>query len=126
MYKNVKELLVDAVKLPVAVEAKLPAGAPTISTMLLDAADKIPVVPDFPMEIPALPAPPELPEMPGFPGAELGRRRYVTGVEVRPVGGAAPAAKTSWEVTPVAAAVVGSSAAKILTPEGVEIFSSIT
>lgn len=109
MYKNIKELLVDATKLPVAIEAKLPAGAPVISTMLLDAADKIPAVPDFPMEIPDLPAPPELPEMPGFPGApELGRRRYVTGVEVRPVG-AAPAAKAaSWEVTPKAAAgVVG-------------------
>ena len=84
-YKNVKELLVDATKLPAAIEAKLPAGAPTISTMLVDAAGKIPAVPDFPMEIPDLPAVPELPALPEFPGGELGRR-YVSGVTVTPVG----------------------------------------
>jgi len=93
-YKNVKELLVDATKFPAAIEAKLPAGAPTISTTLVDIAGKIPVVPDFPMEIPALPAPPELPAMPEFPGGALGRR-YVSGVEVKPIGGppAAPPAR---------------------------------
>ena len=83
-YKNVKQLLVDATKLPTAVEAKLPEGAPKISTMLLDAADKIPAVPDFPMEIPDLPAPPELPEFPALPefqGGELGTQ-YVSGVTV--------------------------------------------
>ncbi len=83
--KNVKELLVDATKFPAAIEAKLPAGAPKISTMLVDAAGKIPAVPGFPMEIPALPAPPELPAMPALPGGGAGLRRYVTGVEVRPV-----------------------------------------
>lgn len=88
--KNIKELLIDATKLPAAVEAKLPAGAPKISTMLVDAAGKIPAVPDFPVEIPALPAPPELPAMPGLPGG-AGLRRYVTGVEVTPVGAPAPA-----------------------------------
>ncbi len=88
--KNVKELLVDATKLPATIEAKLPAGAPKISTMLVDAAGMIPAVPDFPMEIPALPAPPELPAMPALPGGGAGLRRYVTGVEVRQV-----------EVTPV-------------------------
>ena len=82
-YKNIKEVLVDATKLPVAIEAKLPEGAPKISTMLLDAAEKVPAVPDFPMEIPNLPAPPEIPEFPEGPGG-LGRR-YVTGVEVTPV-----------------------------------------
>lgn len=87
-YKNIKGLLTDATKFPAAIEAKLPEGAPKLSTMLLDAADKIPAVPDFPMEIPDLPAPPELPELPGAPA--LGR--YVTGVEVRPVvPGLAPA-----------------------------------
>jgi hypothetical protein len=85
--KNVKELLVDATKFPAAIEAKLPAGAPKISTMLVDAAGKIPAVPDFPMEIPALPAPPELPAMPALPGGGAGLRRYVTGVEVRQVEG---------------------------------------
>jgi hypothetical protein len=82
--KNIKELLVDATKLPAAVEAKLPAGAPKISTMLVDAAGKIPAVPDFPMEIPNLPEPPELPAMPALPGG-AGLRRYVTGVEVTQV-----------------------------------------
>ena len=84
-YKNIKDLLVDATKLPAAVEAKLPAGAPKISTMLVDATGRIPTVPDFPMEIPDLPAPPKLPAMPesGAPG--LRRMRYVSGVEVTPI-----------------------------------------
>ena len=100
-YKNVKELLVDATKFPAAIEAKLPEGAPKISATLVDVAGKIPVVPDFPMEIPDLPAPPELPELPEFPGGELGRKRYVSGVEVTPIGtGTPPAGVTSWAVTP--------------------------
>jgi len=86
--KNIKTLLTQATSLPASIEAKLPEGAPKVSTMLLDAADKIPDVPDFPVEIPDLPAPPELPEMPGAP--EL--RRYVTGVEVRPTPTPSPAA----------------------------------
>jgi len=53
-------------------------------------ATKLPKVPDFPMELPDLPAPPEIPGLPASPGAEL--RRYVTGVEVIPLTGAAPAA----------------------------------
>lgn len=80
-YTNIKELLVDATKFPAAVEAKLPAGAPKISTMLVDAAGKIPAnVPNFPMEIPDLPAPPELPAGEGFPGLT----RYVKEVKVVP------------------------------------------
>jgi len=84
--KNIKALLTQATNFPAAIEAKLPEGAPKISTMLLDAADKIPQVPDFPMELPDLPAPPELPEMPGSP--EL--KRYVTRVEVRPTPAPTP------------------------------------
>jgi len=84
-YKNIKTLLVDATKFPAAIEAKLPAMAPTISTTLVDIAGKIPAVPDFPMEIPALPAPPEFPAMPEFPGG-AGLGRYVSGVTVTPVG----------------------------------------
>jgi len=83
-YKNIKTLLVDATKFPAAIEAKLPAMAPTISTTLVDIAEKIPVVPDFPMEIPALPAPPEFPAMPEFPGG-AGLDRYVSGVTVTPI-----------------------------------------
>ncbi len=87
MAKNIKDILLDATKFPAAIEAKLPAGAPTISATLVDVAGKIPVVPDFPMEIPDLPAPPELPALPEFPaGGELGRRRFVSGVTVTPVG----------------------------------------
>lgn len=85
MAKNLKDLLLDATKFPAAIEAKLPEGAPKVSTMLTDAAGKIPAIPDFPMEIPDLPAPPELPEAPaGLRGLGLGRR-FVTGVEVTPV-----------------------------------------
>ncbi|MBA7644737.1 hypothetical protein ES703_52482 [subsurface metagenome] len=107
-YKNVKELLVDATKLPVAIEAKLPEGAPKISTTLVEVAEKIPAVPDFPMEVPDLPAPPELPEAPG--GLKDLGRRYVTGVEVIPTPAAAAAA---------AAAV----AAVVKKPLGEEILS---
>ena len=78
--KNIKGLLTQATALPVAIEAKLPAGAPKVSTMLLDATGKMPDLPDFPIELPALPAVPALPAMPGMP--ELGRR-YVSAVEVR-------------------------------------------
>ena len=95
-HKNIKTLLVDATKFPAAIEAKLPAGAPKVSTMLVDAAGKIPAVPDFPMEIPDLPAPPELPALPELP--ELGRRQYVSGVEVRPIGG--PPSPAKMEIIP--------------------------
>ena len=81
--KNIKGLLTQATAFPAAVEAKLPEGAPKLSTMLLDAADKIPAVPDFPMEIPDLPA---VPELPGLPGGEAGlTRKYVTSATVTPV-----------------------------------------
>ncbi|MBA7691552.1 hypothetical protein ES703_100097 [subsurface metagenome] len=84
--KNIKGLLTQATNLPAAIEAKLPEGAPKLSTMLLDAAGKIPAVPDFPVEIPDLPAPPEFPEMPELPGIPGGLKRpFVTGVEVTPV-----------------------------------------
>lgn len=79
-YKNPKELLDAATALPAAIEAKLPAGAPKISTKLLELDSKLSTLPDFPMELPDLPAIPELPGLPG--GAALGRR-YVTAVEVR-------------------------------------------
>jgi len=82
-YKNPKQLLTAATALPAAIEAKLPAGAPKISTMLLDATGKMPDLPDFPMELPDLPAVPMLPAMPMLPGAPEGLRRMVTGVEVR-------------------------------------------
>lgn len=99
MYKNPKELLLDATKFPAAIEAKLPGGAPKISTMLTDTTAKIPALPDFPVEIPALPAPPTLPEMPGAP--ELGLRRYVTGVEVTPIGAGRAPTPASTPVTPL-------------------------
>ncbi len=82
--KNIKDLLTQATSFPAAIEAKLPAGAPKVSTMLVDATGKIPAVPDFPIEIPDLPAPPELPAMPALPGG-AGLKRYVTGVTVTPV-----------------------------------------
>lgn len=88
-YKNIKEVLTDATKFPAAIEAKLPEGAPKISTTLTDIAGKIPAIPDFPMEIPALPAPPELPAMPAGLGGLGPGRQFVTGVEVVPVGAAA-------------------------------------
>ncbi len=79
-YKNPKALLDAATALPAAIEAKLPAGAPKISTKLLELDSKLPTLPDFPIELPDLPAAPALPELPGGPA---GLRRYVTAVEVR-------------------------------------------
>ena len=88
--KNIKGLLSQATLLPAAIEAKLPAGAPKVSTMLLDTASKIPTVPDFPFEFPDLPAVPALPGMPtmlgmpAMPGTPAPGGNYVTHVvEVR-------------------------------------------
>jgi len=104
MYTNPTQVLVDIAKYPAAIEAKLPAGAPPLSTMMVDAAGKLPVVPDFPMGIPELPAVPELPSMPALPGG-LNMRRYVTGVEVvpQPAGGGGSSARVdpSKEIIPL-------------------------
>lgn len=83
-YKNPKELLTAATALPAAIEAKLPAGAPKVSTMLLDATGKIPDLPNFPVALPDLPAVPALPALPGPSALGLGRR-YVSAVEVREI-----------------------------------------
>jgi len=80
--KNPKDLLLEAAKLPAALEAKLPEGAPKLSTMLTDATGKIPTIPDFPIEIPDLPAVPELPEMPT--GLKKLGGAYVTSATVTP------------------------------------------
>jgi len=87
--RNPTNILIDATKFPAAIEAKLPPAAPKISEILADIAGKLPPVPDLPIDIPAPPAP-VLPELPAPP--EL--RRYVTGVEVTPVVGAAVVAPT--------------------------------
>ena len=89
-YKNPTQILIAATSLPAAIEAKLPAGAPKISTTLVDIATKLPAVPDLPIELPDLPAVPMLPEMPMMPGAPEQLRRLVTGVEVKPVGAPTP------------------------------------
>jgi hypothetical protein len=78
-YKNPKELMDAATALPVAIEERLPTGAPKLSEKLLDFNEKVlSKAPDFPMEIPDLPAVPEL------PAAPKGLRRYVSAAEVRP------------------------------------------
>ncbi len=91
-YKNPKELLTAAAALPAAIEEKLPAGAPKVSTKLLEATNKLPDLPDFIIEFPNLPAVPEFPEL---PGATL--RRYVTDVEVRPAAPSPPPTKPLGE-----------------------------
>jgi len=98
-YKNAKELLDAATALPIAIEAKLPEGAPKISTKLLEFnTDVVSKLPDFPIELPDLPAVPEFPELPGTP--ELGRR-YVSAVEVRPTPTPARAPAPTPARTPV-------------------------
>ncbi|MBA7680828.1 hypothetical protein ES703_89149 [subsurface metagenome] len=76
MYKNPKELLVAATSFPAAIEEKLPEGAPKLSTMLRDTAEKMPDLPNFLVEIPDLPAPPAV------PGSSGSGNPRVTGVEV--------------------------------------------
>ena len=87
--KNPTSFLLQAVKYPATIEAKLPAGVPKLSEMMTDVVTKLPTVPDLPMELPDLPEAPALPEMPGLPeipGAPAGlARRRVTGVTVTPV-----------------------------------------
>lgn len=90
---NIKDILTQGTALPAAIEAKLPAGAPKVSTTLLDIAGKIPVMPDFPIAAPDLPAVPELPELPALPelpggGGAAGLKRYVTGATVNPTSSA--------------------------------------
>ena len=82
-YKNPKQLLTAATALPAAIEARLPEGAPKVSTMLLDATGKMPDLPDFLVEIPDLPPVPELPALPELPGMPSLGRQYVSAVEVR-------------------------------------------
>ena len=97
-YKNPKALMDAATALPVAIETKLPEGAPKISEKLFAFnEDFLSKAPDFPMELPDLPAVPAFPELPGAP--ELSRR-YVTAVEVRPVT-AGPAPMPQQTVTPL-------------------------
>lgn len=86
-YTNPTQILVDAAKYPAALEAKLPEQLPRISGTLIDTANKLPVLPDFPMEIPGMPAPPELPDLPDlpeFPGGGAGLP-FVTKATVTPV-----------------------------------------
>lgn len=85
--KNPKAFLDAATALPAAIETKLPAGAPKISTKLLELDSKLPNLPDFPMDVPDLPTIPTFPELPGVLG--LGRK-YVNAVEVREVAQARP------------------------------------
>ena len=79
-YKNFKALLIDSVKLPVAIEGKLPSGAPKLSTGLTTVYSGLPDLPDSPVALPDLPAVPALPNLPAAPAAL--RRRYITGAEI--------------------------------------------
>ena len=85
--RNPTSFLLQAVKFPATIEAKLPAGAPQLSGMMTDIATKLPTLPNLPMELPDLPEAPAFPEMPGLPelpGAPTGLAR-VSGVTVTPV-----------------------------------------
>ncbi len=60
-YKNPKELMVDFAKYPAAIEGILPMAVPKISRTMVDAAQSMPDLPDFVVDIPAFPAAPALP-----------------------------------------------------------------
>lgn len=76
MIKNPTDFLIQATKLPAAIEAILPAGAPKVSQFLVDTAAKLPKVPDLIVQLPDLPGIPALPALPGAPAA----LRYVSRV----------------------------------------------
>jgi len=95
-YSNIKQVLVAATKYPAAIEAKLPAGAPKLSTTLLDVAGKIPAIPDFPVEVPEMPAVPEMPELPGGLGGLVSK---ATVTRVTDNGAAARAAAANRGAT---------------------------
>lgn len=86
MIKNPTDFLMQATRLPAAIEAALPAGAPKFSQFLVDTAAKLPKLPNLPMELPDLPAIPALPVMPGTPAT----LRYVTKVTESPARSVTP------------------------------------
>lgn len=84
--KDPRDFFVQAPKILAVIEGKLPAGAPKISEKLVQAAGKLPNLPDFPMDIPDLP---DI-KLPELGGARLGLGRTSTGRGVRermPAGG---------------------------------------
>lgn len=83
--KNPTQLLNQAAAFPAALEAKLPAGSPKISVMLLDTAGKLPVLPDLMVEVPDLPAPPAIPDFTP-PGGNSGLKTlFANSVTLTPV-----------------------------------------
>jgi hypothetical protein len=56
MADNYKDILNQAVALPLAIEAVLPEGAPKLSTLLNTLTGNLPDAPDFIAPIPDLPA----------------------------------------------------------------------
>lgn len=96
-YTNPKELLIALPAPLAAIEERLPEGAPAISAMLVDAAEKMPALPDFFMELPDLPAVPELPEFTPPGNGELRKRsRIVEEAEIRPKAPTPAAKKTRF------------------------------
>ena len=69
---NYKQLLTEGLAFPLAIEAKLPSGAPKISTLLTQATANLPTAPDFPTALPDLPTVPTLPELPTLPTLPTG------------------------------------------------------
>ena len=100
-YSNIKQVLVAATKYPAAIEAKLPAGAPKLSTTLLDVAGKIPAIPDFPVEVPEMPAVPEMPELPGGLGGLVDKATVTRVTDNGAAAARAAAAAGGSNVTPL-------------------------
>ena len=98
--RTIKDFLLGATKLPVAIESKLPAGAPKISKVLVDTATKLPAGPNFPVELPDLPDP-KLPTLPNIGG---GGAAALCGLAPRPSG---TRGRLSQDYTPPPSAVVG-------------------
>ncbi len=77
--KNYKDVLIDATRIPAAIERKIPVKVPSLANFLAVTATKLPTLPDFPFGLPALPS------MDTKPVPVASRSGYIRGVEVVPV-----------------------------------------
>ncbi len=97
---NYKDVLLDATRIPAAIEKRIPFKVPSIATFLAKTATKLPNLRNFPFGLPALPRismPGGAVKQPGPGGAAT--PSYVSGVEVVPVS--SPVRSSSGGIIPL-------------------------
>jgi len=97
---NYKDVLLDATRIPAAIEKRIPFKVPSIATFLATTTTKLPKLANFPFGI-GLPALPSI-TMPGGKAsspAATTTASYVSGVEVVPVS--SPVRSSNGGVVPL-------------------------